>query len=83
MDISIPSDADKDDPWTFFGSFSEAEIAGAVLVLKEASVRFEVKKDEKGLYPQGAWSGPFALWVLDDDAARASAILVPHFQAPR
>lgn len=71
-----------DDPWTYFGSFSRTEADEASGLLREAGVTFEIKeeKEKKAVYPAGGWSGPFALWIRDEHSARASAILVPHFQ---
>jgi hypothetical protein len=57
MDSPPSDDADHDDPWTFFGLFSEEEIAGASELLKEAGVKFTVQKTEKS-ESVGGWSGP-------------------------
>jgi hypothetical protein len=70
---------DGDDPWTFFGGFSKVEIAGATRLLAEAGIAFEVK--ESALESESGWSGPFALWVRDESAARASAVLTAFFKA--
>jgi len=69
------------DPWTFFGSFSQGEIEGAKKLLLDAGITFEIKHDKsEGVYGPGRWSGPFALWVRDEHAARASDLLVSHFE---
>jgi hypothetical protein len=70
-----------DDPWTYFGSYSRIEVDEASALLRSAGVTFEVKAEEKkAAYPEGGWSGSFAIWIRDEHAARASTILVPHFQ---
>lgn len=66
-----------DDPWTFFGQFSKGEIDGAIRLLTNAKIKFEVK--EGTLEAGSGWSGPFALWVRDESAAHASDLLTPYF----
>ena len=66
------------DSWTFFGSYSRAEVIEAESLLRATALRFEVK-EEKEFVSGNGWSGPFALWIRDEDAAEASHILVPHF----
>src|SRR5882672_1551677 len=69
--------SNADDPWTFFGQFSKSEIDGAIYLLADANIKFEVKE---GISKTAAgWSGPFALWVHDEGVAQASALLVPYF----
>jgi len=68
---------DAGDPWTFFGQFSKSEIDGATRLLSDAKIEFEVK--EGTLEPGSEWSGPFALWVRDESAGHASALLTPYF----
>ena len=72
-----PHENDANDPWTFFGQFSRAEIDGATRILADAKITFEIK--EASLEPDSGWSGPFSLWVRDESAARASSLLVPYF----
>lgn len=72
------------DPWTFLGSFSKKEIDGARQLLLNAGLTFEVKEGDKDENPvPSGWSGPFALWILDDHAARASDLLIPYFRDMR
>jgi hypothetical protein len=70
--------SDPDDAWMYFGSFSEREIAGATARLRECGVSFEGRKepDQSSYAPKG-WTGPFALWVSDDDCLRAQELLIP------
>ena len=68
---------DADDLWTFFGEFSKGEIDGAIRLLVDAKIQFEVK--EGTLNSGSGWPGPIALWVHNESAAQASALLVPYF----
>ncbi|BET65463.1 hypothetical protein ASA1KI_03810 [Opitutales bacterium ASA1] len=72
---------DADDPWTFFGSFSAQEIEAARGPLERAEIRYTVQEDEgfDAANPSG-WSGPFCLWIHDEDAGRAQNLLVPLFR---
>lgn len=76
---SEQADAEDNDPWTFFGSYSDADIAAARTLLGQASVTFHITPDT---FPNAHPSlTPHHLWVHDDHAARAESILVPHFQS--
>ncbi len=68
---------DPDDPWTYFGQFSKAEIDGASRLLADAKIVFEVREGE--WEPGDGWSGPFELWVRDESADNAASLLVPFF----
>ena len=72
-----PHENDSDDPWTFVGQFSKDEIEGATRLLTDAKIRYEVK--ETPLDSGSGWSGPFALWIHDESAGQATALLVPFF----
>jgi hypothetical protein len=75
-----PLDANAEDPWTYFGSYSRAEGDGAAKLLRDAGVVFEIKEEEpQAEYPPGGWSGPFALWVRDEHVEAATSLLVPFF----
>jgi hypothetical protein len=81
MKVPPPAlDSTDSDPWTYFGSFSRAEVDGATSLLRENGVVFEIKEEEKQeTYPAGGWSGPFAIWVREEHTALASSLLVPFF----
>jgi hypothetical protein len=74
---------ENDDPWTYFGSFSRAEVDGAAALLTAARIVFEIKDGPDPTrepdWKPGGWTGPFALWVRDESAAKASDLLVPYF----
>jgi hypothetical protein len=74
---------ENDDPWTFFGSFSRAEVDGAAELLTAAEIVFEIKEGadptKEPDWKPGGWTGPFCLWIRDEHAAQASALLVPYF----
>jgi hypothetical protein len=73
----------EDDPWTFFGSFNRAEVDGAAQLLTAANIVFEIKEGpdptKEPDWKPGGWTGPFCLWIRDESAAQASALLVPYF----
>ena len=76
---SEQADAEDNDPWTSFGSYSDADIAAARALLEQASVTFHITPDT---FPDAPPSlTPHHLWVHDDHAARAQSILVPYFQS--
>ena len=81
----MTSQESNDDPWTYFGSFSRAEVDGAAKVLTVARIVFEIKEGSDPTkepdWKPGGWTGPFALWVRDESAAQASDLLVPFFAA--
>ena len=81
----MTSQKSNDDPWTFFGCFSRAEVDGAAELLTAARIVFEIKEGSDPTkepdWKPGGWTGPFALWVLDESVARASDLLVPFFAA--
>ena len=76
---------DHDDPWTYFGSFSRAEVDGAAELLTAAQIVFEIKEGpdptRESDWRPGGWTGPFNLWIRDEVAAKASELLVPFFAA--
>jgi ribosomal protein S12 methylthiotransferase accessory factor YcaO len=75
---SEQANAEGDDPWTSFGSYSDADVAAARALLEQASITFHISPDAfRGAPPSLT---PHHLWVHDDHAARARSILVPHFQ---
>lgn len=79
-----PADSGDNDPWTFFGSYSDADIAAASNLLQHASITFHVTNDkraETAATMRSASFTPHHLWVHDDHAARAQAILVPYFRS--
>ena len=71
--------AEDNDPWTLFGSFSDADIAAVRQLLEQAAVTFSVGPD--GLPGTPPSLTPHCLWVHNDHVARAESILVPYFQA--
>jgi hypothetical protein len=76
---SEQADAEDNDPWTSFGSYSDADITAARPLLEQASVIFHITDDA---FPDAPPSlTPHHLWVHDDHAARAESILVPYFQS--
>jgi hypothetical protein len=76
---SEQADAEGNDPWTSFGSYSDADIAAARALLEQASVIFHVTPDA---FPHASPSlTPHHLWVHDDHVERAQSILVPYFQS--
>ena len=79
----MTSQEGHDDPWTYFGSFSRAEVDGAAELLITANIGFEIKEEadptKESDWEFGGWTGPFALWVRDEAVAPASALLVPYF----
>jgi hypothetical protein len=72
---SQQADAADNDPWTYFGSYSDADIAAARALLEQASIGFHIRPDALSSLT------PHHLWVHDDHAARAQSILVPYFQS--
>ena len=78
-DLPITSgeaDAQDNDPWTFFGSYSDWDIAAARTLLQHASITFHVTAD---VQPEASLT-PHHLWVLDNHVEQARSILVPYFQ---
>jgi hypothetical protein len=70
------ADVEDNDPWTFFGSYSRAEIAVARNLLAQALISFHVTE---AATPETSRTSHH-LWVRDDHAGRAQLILVSHFQ---
>jgi hypothetical protein len=70
------ADAQDNDPWTFFGSYSDADTAIATELLREAAISFHVTNDPS---PEASLM-PHCLWVRDEHTRQARSILVPHFQ---
>ena len=68
---------DAGDPWTFFGQYRKDDLDGASRLLVGAKIQFEIK--EATFDSDSEWSGPFALWIRDESAGQASALLVPYF----
>jgi len=84
MNVPGYGESDSDDTWMYFGSFSEQEISGATSRLRERGVLFEVRKEpDQASYDPKGWTGPFALWVSDDDCLRAQELLIPFFSDKR
>ena len=76
---SEQADAEDNDPWTSFGSYSDADIAAARRLLNQASVTFHITPDT---FPDAPPSlTPHHLWVRDNQVARVRSILVPYFQS--
>jgi hypothetical protein len=75
--MTLQDNKDPDDPWTFFGQFSKIEVSEASRLLGDAKIKFEIK--EGTFDPKSGWSGPFGLWVHDENAAQAEALLTPYF----
>jgi hypothetical protein len=73
------ADAEDNDPWTSFGSYSDADIAVVRPLLQQAAIKFYVGPDTFADDP--ASLTPNHLWVHDEDVAYAQSILVPYFQA--
>jgi hypothetical protein len=73
------ADAEDNDPWMSFGSYSEADIAAARTLLEQAGITFYVGPD--GFPGEPPSSTPHHLWVHDDHIARAEAILFPYFRS--
>jgi hypothetical protein len=73
---------DADDPWTFFGQFSEVEINGASKLLTEAGIQFQIIKDSdwNSNIQEGGWSGPHCLWVRDESVELAASLLNPFLK---
>ena len=71
------------DPWVFFGSLSRAEVDGAAQLLTAAEIVFEIRKDQDPSkepdWKPGGWTGPFCLWIREESAMQASALLIPYF----
>ncbi|MEO7299504.1 MAG: hypothetical protein ABI042_13120 [Verrucomicrobiota bacterium] len=70
------ADAQDNDPWTFFGSYSDGDIAAARSLLQQASIAFHVTGDA----PPEASLMPHHLWVHDNHIEQAQSILVAYFQ---
>ena len=70
------ADAQDNDPWTFFGSYSDADIAAARNLLQQASITFHVTGE---VLPETSLT-PHHLWVHDDHVGQAQSILVQYFQ---
>jgi len=80
MNEMPPLDDAAEDPWTYFGSYSRAEVDGAAKLLHDVGVVFEIKEEKpQPEYPAGGWSGPFALWIRDEHVDTATSLLVPFF----
>ena len=72
------ADAEDNDPWTSFGSYTDADITAIRVLLEQASITFHITPDTFPDTPPSLT--PHHLWVDDDHAARAQCILVPYFQ---
>ena len=70
------ADAQDNDPWTFFGSYSDGDIAAARSLLQHASITFHVSGDAR---PETSTT-PHHLWVHDNYIEQAQSLLVPYFQ---
>ena len=76
---SEQADAEDSDPWTSFGSYSDADIAAARALLAQASLTFHITPDAFPGAPPSLT--PHHLWVHDDHVARAQSILFLFFQS--
>jgi hypothetical protein len=70
------ADAQDNDPWIYFGSYSNEDIAAARSLLQQASITFHVT-DEARPAPSPK---RHHLWVQDDHVGQAQSILIPYFQ---
>jgi hypothetical protein len=77
------ADAEDNDPWTFFGSYSDADIITASNLLQRTFIPFHVTHNnpsETAATMTSATFEPHHLWVREDHVQRAQSILVPYFQ---
>ena len=73
MNENLPIKSEDNDPWTFFGSYSDEEIAAIRNLLQQASITFRVTGEVVA-------ETSHHLWVHDDHVRQAQSILVPYFQ---
>lgn len=85
------SSYDEDDPWTYYGLYSENQISRAEELLKSKEINFykvKIQETEERLRAWSAWDESscdskegYELWVHDKDVERLGNALADLFSA--
>ena len=76
------ANSEDNDPWTFFGSYSEEDIAVIRTFLQREGIQFHITHESKTISRLGKHNtsiAPYHLWVRDEYVEKARSILVPYF----